>query len=260
MTTPHARALQLLTETGLVFPVRDLVRGPESRSRTNAEAAQRALDVLDEHDLLVVPAAEHCITSKACRQASVDRDRADTELTAVRRQLTAARMERDALIAEARLTRGQAAQEQLEKTARDLRLAEMRATNWEAYAGDVARQLNHKVQEVTAERDELQKRVAGYENGICWDTTCLGCAKLLDRCYAADARRDAADKKIAAVLGLHRQGEVEKWVPCEEHLTYFAKQSYCGMCAERPVQVCEECKQPWPCRTAQALQGGSDGV
>lgn len=47
--------------------------------------------------------------------------------------------------------------------------------------------------------------IAVYENAITWNTSCLGCATLLDSCYGETTRREQAEAKLAAVADLARQ-------------------------------------------------------
>jgi hypothetical protein len=52
------------------------------------------------------------------------------------------------------------------------------------------------------EVERLRERVAKYEGAITWDTTCLNCSRLLDRCYQADAERDEARAEMDRLSGL----------------------------------------------------------
>lgn len=40
--------------------------------------------------------------------------------------------------------------------------------------------------------------VAEYENSITWDTTCLNCAQLLDKLYAAEMKLEQCNEKREA--------------------------------------------------------------
>jgi chromosome segregation ATPase len=56
---------------------------------------------------------------------------------------------------------------------------------WTAVKGDLEQR--------DAEIKELRALVAEYENGLNWHTTCLGCAKPLDSCYAETMRAEKAE-------------------------------------------------------------------
>jgi hypothetical protein len=43
-----------------------------------------------------------------------------------------------------------------------------------------------------------RERLAEYENATAWDTTCLNCSRLLDRCYEAEMRAEQAGERLAA--------------------------------------------------------------
>jgi hypothetical protein len=53
------------------------------------------------------------------------------------------------------------------------------------------------------EQAELRARVADYENGITWNTTCLNCASLLDANYEMYVRADQAERRLAPVPSGH---------------------------------------------------------
>ena len=50
-----------------------------------------------------------------------------------------------------------------------------------------------------AERDEWKARYAELNGALCWDTTCLNCANLLDKSYADYARADRAERGLLAL-------------------------------------------------------------
>jgi len=81
---------------------------------------------------------------------------------------------------------------------RDAEITRLRAL-WAAVAKDSR---NYKAEadgrrqhaeELKAEIARLNGQVAGYENGLNWHTTCLGCATLLDSCYAETMRAERAE-------------------------------------------------------------------
>lgn len=45
--------------------------------------------------------------------------------------------------------------------------------------------------------DAIKAEVLEYRNTITWETTCKGCAKLLDSCYAETVRAETAEKALA---------------------------------------------------------------
>lgn len=65
--------------------------------------------------------------------------------------------------------------------------------------------MQNQLVKLVAENARLKERVADYENGISWDTSCTNCAKLLDRCYAADMASVSAD-----VLAMTEQ--IDAWL------------------------------------------------
>lgn len=71
-------------------------------------------------------------------------------------------------------------------------------------------QAHHDVRFLLAEVERLRERVAQYEGAITWDTTCLNCSSLLDRCYATDAERDASRTAHAALVA-DLGTEIEWW-------------------------------------------------
>ncbi|MDO8303920.1 MAG: hypothetical protein Q7T18_11830 [Sedimentisphaerales bacterium] len=50
---------------------------------------------------------------------------------------------------------------------------------------------------VEAEHASLNARIANYENGILWQTTCINCAHLLDQCVAETFRAEKAEARNA---------------------------------------------------------------
>jgi hypothetical protein len=52
-----------------------------------------------------------------------------------------------------------------------------------------------------AEVDELRAKVADYENGISWNTSCTSCARVLDSSYRDHARAEKAELVVAAIRG-----------------------------------------------------------
>lgn len=63
------------------------------------------------------------------------------------------------------------------------------------------RQVGAVVAVVGPELDALRARVAEYENGISWNTSCTSCAKVLDSSYRDHARAEKAEQAITAVRG-----------------------------------------------------------
>jgi hypothetical protein len=47
----------------------------------------------------------------------------------------------------------------------------------------------------------LTAKVADYENGISWNTSCTSCARVLDSSYRDHARAEKAELVVAAVRG-----------------------------------------------------------
>jgi hypothetical protein len=68
-------------------------------------------------------------------------------------------------------------------------------TGWEGL-DEGQREVDMRIGEAVAAR---------YENAITWNTSCLGCATLLDSCYDETCRREQAEAKLAAVRDLVRQ-------------------------------------------------------
>lgn len=79
--------------------------------------------------------------------------------------------------------------------------------------------------------DALAARLADYENGISWGTTCTSCARVLDKSYEEYVRADKAEAKLAEVAEHHHEDA--------------------GCC----VSCVDEYDNPqsWPCPTAEAL-------
>jgi len=46
------------------------------------------------------------------------------------------------------------------------------------------------------------KVITEHENAITWDTTCLSCARVLDRAYAETCRAERAEAKLAEIRAL----------------------------------------------------------
>jgi hypothetical protein len=101
----------------------------------------------------------------------------------------------------------------------------------------------------------LAATVADYENGLNWHTTCTGCARLLDKLYAADMAREQAEAAVVRVRALHQPTE-GMGSNCGEDPT---PGSY-----GRIAQVCTSCGTSgehgvrWPCPTIQALDADDE--
>ena len=53
-----------------------------------------------------------------------------------------------------------------------------------------------------AERDAALARVAEYEQGITWGTTCLNCSKLTSACYDMTVRAEKAEATVERVRAM----------------------------------------------------------
>ena len=58
--------------------------------------------------------------------------------------------------------------------------------------------------------DEARAMVADYERGICWDSTCLNCARTIERGHADYERAEAAEARAAAGDRALRDMEIER--------------------------------------------------
>ncbi len=47
--------------------------------------------------------------------------------------------------------------------------------------------------------EEISRRIGECENTITWNTTCISCARVMDRAYAETVRREAAEARLAEV-------------------------------------------------------------
>ena len=66
------------------------------------------------------------------------------------------------------------------------------------------------VKDLTVRAETAEARVADYENGISWNVTCTGCAKLLDRCYDETVRAEKAESALRQALGWVDSGQYWK--------------------------------------------------
>ncbi|MDE2105254.1 MAG: hypothetical protein KGL39_48965 [Patescibacteria group bacterium] len=72
-------------------------------------------------------------------------------------------------------------------------------TGPDAWDRRVAEAMMPAVAPFVAEVEALRQEVGQYRDAITWDTSCLNCSKLLDRCYEADMRAEQAAEKAEAL-------------------------------------------------------------
>lgn len=105
---------------------------------------------------------------------------------------------------------------------------------------DVAPRILERLAALRERADVAEAAVARYENTITWNTTCHGCAGLLDASYAETRRAEQAEAAIARVRELHTPFTYEQTTTC----TYCSKNAYPNY------------EVLWPCPTIRALDGG----
>jgi hypothetical protein len=106
---------------------------------------------------------------------------------------------------------------------------------------------DREIMRLRSDLETARAALADYENTISWETTCHGCARLLDRCVEADQRREQAEAELtrirAALNDMHPWSEIDYWVPCKDHsiLDEESTLSACPNCVTEPETGCPRC-------------------
>lgn len=69
-------------------------------------------------------------------------------------------------------------------------------TKWSPYCKACTQPWPCEASVLIAERDDFKKKLLELEGALCWDTTCLNCASLLDKSYADYVRADKAEAEV----------------------------------------------------------------
>lgn len=77
------------------------------------------------------------------------------------------------------------------------------------------REMGAELRKVEAERDKALAQVSRYEGAICWDTTCLSCAAVLDSLHRETERREQAEAAVERVRVLAQANRIECASPGE---------------------------------------------
>lgn len=115
-------------------------------------------------------------------------------------------------------------------------------------------------EKLKAENEQLRKLVADYEDGITWHTSCLGCATLLDSCYAETMRAEQAEAAIARAKALAK--DMRTW--CSPHgiAALYADRIEEALAPPAPVETDAEfearCEAALRKHQAEALTTGPD--
>lgn len=101
--------------------------------------------------------------------------------------------------------------------------------------GEMARALRtepDRVRAITADRDAERAMRKSYEEGIAWETSCLGCARLLTGLRAAEERAERAEAELRAT----RPAAELHWIRSGLGAT-----STCARCGEGRTAWCVGC-------------------